>query len=159
MKAHTIAAVVAVAYTLSSGSDAQAKIFIYSAGDTISNIAPLPASSPILGAANRFDGDRPTKVGYKHFEFSLFWIPFWTSSDGEFVAYTDTGVMGKSYYSLGTNPQDVATKTGLPVSEVKVPWGARNPWGLYALIAIVCIWGVSAIARRGSGPKETPVQE
>jgi len=159
MRTHTIAAVIAVAYTLGGGSDAQAKIFIYSAGDTISNIAPLPASSPVLGAGNRFDGDRPTKVGYKHFEFSLFWIPFWTSSDGEFVAYTDTGIRGKTYYSLGTNVQDVSNKTGVPVSELKVPWGARNPWGLYILIAGVCIWGASAIAGRRSAPQEPTAQE
>ncbi len=155
MNTHTIAAAVAVALTLSSGSDAQAKIFIYSAGDKISNVASLPPSSPLFGKENRFVGERPTKVGYKHFEFSLFWIPFWTGSEGEFVAYADTGLMGKSYYQLGTNVQDVSNKTGVPVSELKVPWGARNPWGLYALIGIVCIWGVSALAGRRSGAKES----
>src|SRR5262245_10233757 len=77
---------------------------IYGSGDTVTFVANLPArSGPRTPEA-------PTKVGYKHYRFHIFWMPIWTStSEGQFVAYHESPPVGSTWYHpLGTDPKQVS---------------------------------------------------
>jgi hypothetical protein len=119
---------------------------IYGSGDTITYVADLPANSPARTSGRLGMGGNPTKVGYRHYRFHIFWIPFWTStSEGQFAAYDESGILGTWYHPLGTDPQTVSKQTGVPVSELKIPWRARNPWGLYLIGTLVLLGVVGGV--------------
>jgi hypothetical protein len=140
--------VAAVLLLMAGGSDAQAKIVIWGSGDTIAQVAPLPADSPAIPKGKPLVGEKPTKVGYKHYRFHIFWVPFWTStSEGEFVAYHETGLTGSWYQPLGRNAEEVSWKTRVPVADLKIPWSARNPWGLYVVLGLAGGWVVFHLIR------------
>jgi len=131
---------------------------IYGSGDTISYIADLPANSPARMPGTFMVGGNPSRLGYKHYRFHIFWIPLWTStSEGEFVAYNEIGLWSTPYIPLGTDPGEVSTKTGIPRSQLEIPWSARNSWGFYLLIVvfilgIVAAWFLSRWEKHQTGP-------
>src|SRR5258708_4870544 len=98
-------------------------VVIYGWGETIACVSELPANSPARMPGKIVLGGNPTKLGYKHYRWHIFWIPVWTStSGGEFVAYNESGILRTQYVPLGTNLEEISTNTAIPVSELTVPW-------------------------------------
>ena len=72
---HSVAAL--VVYVLFSPSEASAKFFLITTGETISDV----------GSGK--DGNKSVKIGYKYDYAGLFWIDFWTWG-GEYCVYEGT---------------------------------------------------------------------
>jgi hypothetical protein len=119
---------------------------IYGYGDTITFVADLPADSPARPKGPSMFGPGPTRLGYKHWHFHIFWLPVWTStSAGEFVAYHGNSPLGGTrYLPLGKDPKKVAKNTGVPEAQVTIPWAARHPWGIYVFLVGFLLFVVGA---------------
>ena len=143
IKAMIAALVIGCAVTTASAASAipaatlpPAKIpIVYSVGDQIDEIAPSP------------DG-HGVKLGYKYWQFSLFWLNIWTS-EGEFVAYEEVGDT-KNYESLGKTPQEAAATSGMSADKFKKPFSYSYPPGLLifgGIIGFVVLKKVAGAAR------------
>jgi hypothetical protein len=125
----------------------------FGSGDTIGYVADLPANSPLrreTETARRAmfaDDDNTPAVGYKYYGAYLFGMPMWTSTaEGEFVAYKPRYYLWMpEYIPLGTDLKEVSSRTGVPVSQLEIPWSARHPWGLYLLLGIILLFSVAQV--------------
>lgn len=124
--------------------------------EKVAFVADLPPNSPVFRKHEQpllVIVHRNVKVGYKYHATEFFRLPFLTSTaEGEFVLYDSPFVPGTSRYTpLGTDPHTVSKKTGVPVSQLTIPWIARHPWGWYVLLATLLagvIFGVVMVALR-----------
>lgn len=102
----------------------EAKIpFLISYGDSISQLAPLPADKKeILEKATRAG----VEIGYKYSYFGLFFLDLWTWG-GEYCL-----VHEKSFWSL--KPEQAATLLGVEVEKLPKPFFYRFPSLLSLLV-------------------------
>jgi len=112
---------------------AEAKVpFLITYGDSISQLAPLPADKKDTLEKLTKPG---TQIGYKYSYFGLFYLDVWTWG-GEYCLFE-----GKSFWSL--KPEQVAELLAVPVEKLPKPFFYRFPsllsllvLGLIALLII-----------------------
>jgi hypothetical protein len=129
------AAAALVAYALLSPSEASAKFFLITTGDTMKEI----------GIAKGPNGET-ARIGYKYSYGGLFWLDFWTWSGTYCVILGE-----KEYFPL--TEAEAAELLGKPAGSLSPPFFYRFPPGLMIVGALVVIGIVSAIVnKRGSVP-------
>lgn len=125
----------------SPAQSAEAKgVIVYSAGDAIDLVEDLPDTLHAeIGLPEQVD------IGWMHFKFTLFWMPFFGSPEGQYVLYKDD-----TYYELtAEEAQQIAALAGRELPEVYSPPFYTQYWGW--AVALLLIGGYIGYGRLSKG--------
>jgi hypothetical protein len=113
--------------------------------------AKLPADSPLMkDPAYKTQAYAGLALMYRYKAFHVAWIPLWPY-DGAFWISVDAP-------PLGTTPPEVAAKTGIPESEIHVPFTYRFPvawWPLLILLGLMVIGAIGQALEKVRGGRKT----
>jgi len=125
-----------VVYVMFSPSEASAKFFMITTGETISDVR------------SGKDGNKSVKIGYKYDYAGLFWIDFWTW-DGGYCVYEGTNFRP-------ITAEQAAQLLGKSPREISPPFLYRFPLGLLIVAGFVLLAVIGKVVNKKGDGGTTP---
>lgn len=146
MKALFVAVMMAAFVMFAPSNRAEAKgAVVYSAGDDIDFVADIPEN-----IIKQLDLPTDVDLGWKHFKFTLFWMPFYGGSEGSYVLYRKEGT-GKTYYDITPQQaQSIGTLSGVTLAETFKLNPLTQFWGWGVALGALLLFAVFGRSRKAA---------